>query len=63
MTISVWLDERPRADGARVQTIEADLAIIGGGIVRAATAYFAAHRAIKNIVVLEVGQTAGGAPI
>jgi glycine/D-amino acid oxidase-like deaminating enzyme len=61
MTISVWLDERSDLGGARAQTIEADLAIVGGGIVGAAMAYFAYRRGIKNIVVLEAGQAAGGA--
>ncbi len=62
MTISVWLDQRSSPGGAKAETVEADLAIIGGGIVGAATAYYASLRlGTKNIVVLEAGQIAGGA--
>jgi gamma-glutamylputrescine oxidase len=61
MTISVWLDERSGDEDARVQTVEADLAIIGGGIIGAAVAYYAHRLGIKNIVLLEAGKIAGGA--
>ncbi|MBU6452436.1 MAG: FAD-binding oxidoreductase [Cyanobacteria bacterium REEB67] len=61
MTISVWLDERSGDENARVQTVEADLAIIGGGIIGAAAAYYANRLGIKNIVLLEAGKIAAGA--
>jgi len=61
MTISVWLDERAHENSAKTQNVEADLAIIGGGITGAAAAYFAAQQGLKKIVVLEAGQLAGGA--
>ena len=61
MTISLWLDERTAPEVAKALTIEADIAIIGGGIVGAAAAYFASiDRGIKKIVILEAGQTACG---
>ena len=61
MTISIWLDKRSQADGAKSQTLSAELAIIGGGIIGAAAAYYAFRRGIKNIVVLEAGQVSSGA--
>ena len=61
MTISVWLDDRSADGDARVQNVEADLAIIGGGITGAAIAYFASRLGLKKIVIVEAGQIAGGA--
>lgn len=63
MTLSIWLDKRSQAQGARV--IEADLAIIGGGVVGAACAHFAAQRNNSKqklkIVLLDAASPAHGA--
>ena len=61
MTISVWFDQSLQDGHSRATTVEADLAIIGGGIVGAAVAYYAARRGIKNIVLIEAGKIACGA--
>ena len=59
---SPWLGPLPaREPAALPRDVEADVAIVGGGIAGLATAFFAVRDAGRSVVLLEAGRVAGGA--
>jgi gamma-glutamylputrescine oxidase len=64
MTLSLWLDKRSQGSPADSRILEADLAIVGGGVMGAACAYFAACKSkgqTKKVVLLDAAQLIHGA--
>jgi glycine/D-amino acid oxidase-like deaminating enzyme len=59
MTRSIWLDETADAPKEKVRH-QVDVAIIGGGIIGAACAHFAAKRSLKTMII-EAGTLGSGA--